>query len=481
MKNSKFINTLNSIVNFSGDKERQVEFAYNEMFKTYFSDISISNPYKCDGYFEADIPKGDKSVKSRIICEYKYDYDMKNKTIRSKVLCQVLFYLKKFERDGKPFPNIIFVGDVNECFVVHSNDLLKWLDFEGVDWSIAASCAAEKNPSLVLALANDDSRNAFVFDVDENFDFSEVYQKICDYSTNVSRLIRITEHNVDKVFNVFCKTVKDIKKISPNDLVAVFFGCMTDSENYYLHPKKKGVLVTPRANYRVDDSLFKGLMTHFASEYSPKEKARLASISDRLIEDTKRRKNGAFFTPTKWVNYGHKMVSEVLGENWKDEYTVIDCCCGTKNLTRDYNFANLYLSTLEQAELDISKQYNQEAKACFAFDFLNGSDDEFFAKAGDLKDAFIQNKKICFLINPPYGSCSGVGKISKGAINTNIRELMQNEKIEGSEFIKQFLWRITDLKRKFNCTNLCIAAFTNPSWLIKDKSKNFRKTVSRQF
>ena len=51
----KFIDTLAAIPNFSGDKERQVEQAYNAMFKESFPGITISNPYKCDGYFESDI------------------------------------------------------------------------------------------------------------------------------------------------------------------------------------------------------------------------------------------------------------------------------------------------------------------------------------------------------------------------------------------------------------------------------------------
>ena len=83
-------------------------------------------------------------------------------------------------------------------------------------------------------------------------------------------------------------------------------------------------------------------MVSFLKEYSPKEKMRFAEISDRLIEDTNRRNKGEFYTPTLFVDYAHKMISETLGENWKNEYVVWDNCCGTKNLTRDYSFKELY-------------------------------------------------------------------------------------------------------------------------------------------
>ena len=47
MTNRKFIEALTAIPNFKGDKERQVEHAYNDMLMDAFPGISISNPFKC--------------------------------------------------------------------------------------------------------------------------------------------------------------------------------------------------------------------------------------------------------------------------------------------------------------------------------------------------------------------------------------------------------------------------------------------------
>ena len=127
---------------------------------------------------------------------------------------------------------------------------------------------------------------------------------------------------------------------------------------------------------------------------------------DRFIDDKERRNKGQFYTPKLFADYAHKMISEVLGDNWKDEYVVWDNCCGTKNLTRDYKFKELYCSTLEKTELDISAHLNPEAVS-FQFDFLNepiagresltGVYDDKLPKG--LKDALLENKPIVFFIN----------------------------------------------------------------------------------
>ena len=128
-----------------------------------------------------------------------------------------------------------------------------------------------------------------------------------------------------------------------------------------------------------------------------------------------RRNNGMFYTPTIWVDYAHKMITEQLGDNWKDEYVVWDNCCGSKNLTRDYRFKELYCSTLFESELEIGKRYNPEATS-FQFDFLN---DELEKLPKGLIEAFEQNKKIVFLLNPPYATVTN--KDNSGASNKAIK------------------------------------------------------------
>ncbi len=457
MKDTKFRTKL-ALANL----ERQVEDAYNEIFEKMFPGIKISYPFKCDGYFE--------SGNIKALVEYKYDNNYADRMEQVKTVLQQLFYLKKFDAAGKPFPNVLVVADRNECFVFHPNVLLKYLDFPGVDWNVAPSSAGWSCPDLLLALNTDKDFNPFIFRIDEWFDLDDLQAKIVDLSKNVNRLVHISEHNIDKIFKTFTDRVfTDRKKISPNDLVGIFLGCICDKGNYYLHPSKKNTLVTSFGNFRVNALKYEAFFKHFSDEVSPREKLRLTEICDRLIEDTNRRRKGEFYTPTPFVDYAHGMISKWLGETWKDEYVVWDCCCGTKNLTRDYRFKELYCSTLEQSELEISKQYNPEA-TCFQFDFLN---DEIQKVPGRLLGA-LKKGKVLFFLNPPYGTAADLTLGEKtGIANTKTKVEMHNDGVGcGAENLQhQFMYIIAKLS-EIN-PNIKVALFSNPIYLTGNKQKKF--------
>ena len=455
--------------------EKEVDLVYSKGINLYFPEVSITHPFACDGFIDTKTTNG-KILK--LIIEYKFDELLSSKNGRAKVLIQVVFYMKQFELNGMILPNVCMVGDVNECFVIHTNALLKYLD-EDVDWTVAPSNAHFKYPDIVLKIANDEEINPFVFNIDENFSFKDVAQKITDLAENVQRYVHVTEHNVATIYDYFCRNViKNVKKIKSHDLVGIFMGVITNGDEYYQHPTKKNIMVTPLGNVDINGDGFKSFFSYFQRNYTPQEKNNLTAIADRLIEDTDRRNNGDFWTPTLFVDYAHKMISEQLGEEWKDKYVVWDNCCGAKNLTRDYKFKELYCSTLFESELKIGERYNKEAVS-FQYDFLN---DDLKKLPNGLLEAFEQNKPIVFFLNPPYGKATGAGgNIDAGSSNTMVKQQMQKEGIEGSEYIKQFLWRIVDIKRLYNLTNIYIACFTKPTWLIKPQSIKFRELFLTNF
>ena len=478
MTNRKFIEALTAIPNFKGDKERQVEHAYNDMLMDAFPGISISNPFKCDGYFQLTTKNGKVGD---VIIEYKYDEELTSDAGRAKVLAQVLFYLKKIEKSEFPIPNVVMVGDVNECFVLHVNPLLKYLDFEGVDWGAAPSGAANKNPDLVLAISKDENLNTWIYDINERVDFSEIAKKIEDIIDNVQSLVHITEHNIDRTFEEFDeKVLKGKSKLSANDKVGVFMGCLVDSDNFYLHPKKSNILVANGEEIAVDGKYYVAFFKRYDQDVPPFEKRKLAEICDRLIEDTTRRKKGEFYTPTPFVDAAHKRIEKVLGENWKDEYVVWDCCCGTKNLTRDYVFNELYCSTLEQSELDISEKYNPPKDRSFQFDFLN---DDFEKLPEGLKDAFRNKKKIVFLMNPPYATACNHGDSKKESLcQTKINALMKKDNYGrcSENLLAQFLYRCEKMKKDFG-VDVSLAFFCKPIYLSGGTYGKFRDKFLKDF
>ena len=451
-------------------QESQVQETYNEMFKSVFKINTVDRKCQCDGYIDTRFDDTDISM----LIEYKYDIRMKDKIERARVIAQCVGYLHKFEESGMALPKLVFIGDINECMIIHTNDLIKFLDLDCVNWDIAPCNLGQEN-NLIMPIVK--SINPWVYDVDNNFKFDDIANKIISLCKGINQQVHITEKNIEKIFNNFCKRVlKNSNNMSANDLVAVFIGAMLDQEHYYKHPTKKNTLIANGTNIAINGDEYDAFMNQHSTDYSPKEKRIMTAISDRLIEDTNRRNKGEFYTPTLFVDYAHKMIEKELGSHWKENYVVWDCCCGTKNLTRDYRFKELYCSTLEQAELDISKNYNKEATS-FQFDFLNDSLDDLKVKAPGLIEAFELNKPICFFINPPYGTTTSF----KGLATVGVSRTVISNQIKLKEFIAQFLYRIYLLQSQFNITNVKICIFHQPKWLCGQNYKNFRKVFFEKF
>ena len=471
MKKSRFFQLIKNAT-----IEKDVENAYSQELNTYFPNVSIEHNFACDGLIDT---KNEDGKLLKLIIEYKYDEDLSSNIVKAKVLTQVLFYLKKFEENGLILPNVAMVADVNECFVIHTNSLLQYLD-EKVNWNIAPSKAASYNPDLVLKISEDSNINPFVFDVNEDFCFKSVIDKIYDLASNIQRYIHINEHNIIKIFDCFTKKVFPKTKLSANDQVSAFIGLITKNPNYYKHPSKKNCLVTPQRETKINEAGFDSFNSYFNREYTAKEKRKFSEISDRLIEDSNRRMKGEFYTPVDFVDYAYNVISKEFGENWRDNYTIWDCACGVKNLTRDYHFNNLYCSTLEQAELNIAANYNKEATS-FKFDFLNDSLRKIpESLVNDLK----ADKPIIFLMNPPYGTASSrSGNTKTGIGNTKINELMKEDKIGAcsSNLYAQFIYRVMRIKKNCNLTNCHICMFTPVSYLCSSSYKHFRKAFFKEF
>ena len=483
MSKSKFYDGIKEAV-----IERTVEDVYNKGINLYFPS-GITYPFACDGFVDT---KTDNGKVLKLIIEYKFNEVMTNNVARAKVLIQVIYYIKRFEQNGFVLPNVCMVGDKDECFVMHTNELLKYLD-ENIDWNIAPSNAAVSNPDLVLKISQDENINPFIFHVDEHFSFKYVANKIKDLADNIQRYVRVTEHNLSKIFDYFCKNVlKGKTKMQGQELVGIFMGVIGDKMNYYQHPVDSNILVCHGKHINIDGNAFKAFFGYFDRTYTPQETMRLNSIADRLIEDVDRRMKGDFWTPTLFVDYAHQMIESELGEDWKEKYIVWDNCWGTGNLTRDYKFSELYCSTLFQSELNIGEDYNPEAEK-FQFDFLNDDipmPNELISGTSKLPHglfkALQQNNPIVFFLNPPYARNSG-GGINKGTSEsvafTKVNTQMKNENIGNcsSNLYAQFLYRIMKIKQEFSLTNCYIAVFCPTLLLTGQSFKLFRNLFLNEF
>lgn len=452
--------------------EKDVENIYrSELDKIESS--TITSPYGVDGLLD--------SKKIRTLLEFKYEDNFKNKLSQCNVLIQCLYYLKKFENNGDKLPSTIFVGDINECFVIHSNSIVKYLSCD-IDWKIAPSEAYKKNPELIKTIVNDENILPFVYDIDDNFSFKTVIDKINDFSNNIVRKIRITKHNLVPIFNYFDSNMLEKVNLTTNEKANLFIQTIINPSENYLHPKRKNVLITKSfGDLSVNQNLFNSFFLHFEGDlYSPKEKEELTSLVDRLIDDTVRRNKGEFFTPTAFVDLGHKYISDQFGEDWKDRFVVWDCAWGTGNLTRDFKFKELYCSTLEQSDIDTANQmgYNMEATK-FRFDFLNDSDESLPER---LRNAIESGREILFLINPPYiKSTPNKGNDNTGISDTIIGKEMNSRKlgIASSQLSTQFVYKILKLQEKNK--NIKIGIFNKPNYMTSDGFKVLREYFLTNF
>jgi hypothetical protein len=475
--------------------EKDVENNYREYFNTQLNKLAkvkdhnigkIISPYKTDGYLKYKNKK--KDVNINCLFEFKYNIDLNNKIERSRVIIQSLYYLKKFELSGEfSLPTTIFIGDINECFVIPTNSVVKYLDYN-IDWNIAPSRSGYENDNLLKEIIqNDDLNNVYIIDIDENFKAMEVLKIINKISKENKSFFRISVHSISLAFDGFTKKVLDDKSLSVNDSVNLFIHTLVDRVNNYQHPNKPNVLMTKGfGEVKINGSKYKSYINFFNTELSPKEKEIITATQDRLIEDETRRRSGEFFTPTIWVDEAHKMVSETFGEDWKEKYVVWDCASGTGNLTRDYKFKELYCSTLLGSDIETMNQagYNPESVK-FQYDFLNdGIIDSEIDVENDpklpqgLKDAIIGGKEIIFFINPPYGTSSEMklGKSKKGIGFTEINKMMIDEKLDrsASQLFAQFLFKIQKISEKYKSKNH-IALFSNPVFLTGQVFQKFRE------
>ncbi len=444
--------------------EKDVENTYRHSFLTKFKDMEITSPFGCDGFGVS------KSAKIRVLMEFKDNVNLSNKSDLVKVLAQSVFYVKRFYDKGLIPPSTVFIGDRNECVALHVNDLVKYLDMD-IDWKVAPS-SAHTITDLVLAMIKDENIKPFVFDVK---DFTSCVDKVKDLTQNVQRKVVVTDKNITEVFRYFDDKVLGKSTLTTNEKANLFVQILVNKDENYLvgsskmkkvHTKSFGqVSITSRESYT-------SFFDHFASSYSPSQKHKLAAIVDRIIEDTTRRKQGEFFTPTIWVDKAHEYISSVYGNDWKEKYVVWDPAWGTGNLTRDYQFKELYVSTLNQSDIDTANQmgYNSEAVK-FQYDFLN---DDYEKLPEGLRNAIEEGRQIIVLMNPPYGRASN-GRLADGVSRTGIAKTTLRDEMLIEDYGKSVQQLYTQFMYKCKKYGMDICMFSKPNFVTSPSFDKFRK------
>lgn len=466
------------------DVEKAVERSVINMLETYFNEhpgyinVETTYPFNTDGIVSADAGLFGESI--NILLEAKRDKNFAdNKKDVLETVAQTISYLHTIkENNPHKYPRIIVIADNDEIFMVPSIALNKYVDND-YDWTLPAS-EMYKDKQLMQDLGEDKNIRPIINDINENFNVSD----FCMRMTNVSlgaeyEKIKINKKILIDAFEIFRKMVygtndPNVIQDENREQIELFCRTLFGDEDVFAHPKKKNVMYIDGVEHDgLDTNGYEVFSSRYDSNgYSLKEYMEITEMADTLIAEANRRFKGDYYTPKVWVKKAHEVITTALGDNWRDKYVVWDPAAGTKNLTRDYMFKDLYSSTLYEGELMSTRNFNKD-NVSFQYDFLNDdmclhdgtytlediknmSDEELediLKMDTGLVKKMINKEPIVLFANPPYGQ-GGSGQTNAhkvGATNTAIGELMRKEKLghASGELYTQFYYRVQLLAEFF--------------------------------
>jgi len=321
---------------------------------------------------------------------------------------------------------------------------------------------------------------------------------------------KIDKNNFMVIYNKWLQAVKpsiavnwDIAKKSGIIDGDFYLADLLSQENQTL--KEKLFVLLKGTHYELDRKIDEsGLFSHSSAAFNDKQKAHtqfwnryerppkqeywdyIVERRDLLVPQDVRERKGSFFTPQIWVELSQKYLTDVLGEDWQDEYTIWDCAAGTGNLlTGLTNKYNIWASTLDKQDVDVMYERidsmnknsvhgngaNLLKAHVFQFDFLN---DEFTKLPAGLQ-AIINDpekrKKLVIYINPPYAESNGKVNLTRNSVQisaTHAKYAKQLKKV-GAELYAQFIARIY-----FEISDCVIAEFSKLKLLSGTNSRVFR-------
>ena len=272
--------------------------------------------------------------------------------------------------------------------------------------------------------------------------------------------------------------------------------------------KEKLFVLLKYDHYELDRKLSEaGLFSHSVTAFTDKQVAHtqfwnkydrppkeeywdyIVERRDLLVPQDVRERKGSFFTPQIWVELSQKYLTDVLGEDWQDDYYVWDCAAGTGNLLAGLtNKYNVWASTLDTQDVEvmhdrIKNGANLLDDHVFQFDFLN---DDFSKLPSPLQNIIndpVKRAKLVLYINPPYAEAGNVtvtdDRKNKANVSNESKIWMKYKDKMGlgiRELFIQFFIRINE-----EIPNCKLAVFSKLKYLNGDGFSLFRDSFSPKF
>lgn len=415
---------------------------------------------------------------------------------------QLLHYVQVALNKGEEVPPFLAVIDTEKAALMKSSDVIPFLAKKTVKWGKSASQYTQE------AL---DEISAHIGTYFVSFKISTHEEEFVATVKNAIKsgdIIRaaITPNNLKQVFDKWVAMIgREIADVSEDDYALLFFADIMHDGTVSTHANlpaellhKNGAPVFSLGNKIYELSSKEGYRQFWAIYHRPPKadyRDYLLERRDSLIPIDERSFKGAYYTPLPVVEKAYDALESILGKTWQKEYIVWDMCCGVGNLeVKHSNPRNIYMSTLDQADVDVMKA----TKTCvaaerFQYDYLNddvtddGTIDYSLTEKipHSLRKAIDEGKKILVLINPPYAEATNFENIAKGEKAKNksgvaktmiAQTIMQPYGKASNELFTQFLARVS-----LEIPTATIAVFSTLKYVNAPNFEKFRKCWNAQY
>lgn len=412
---------------------------------------------------------------------------------------QLLHYVQVAMDKGESVPPFLAVIDTEKAAIMKSADVLPFLAKKTIKWGKSAS---KFTPEALVEVSTHIGTHFVSFRIATHEDEFISTVKTAIKSGDIIRTA-ITPDNLKQVFDKWVKMIgREINGVGEEDYALLFFadimydGTLSTHANLpaeLLHKNGAPVFSLGGHNYELGNK--EGYLQFWAIYHKPPKaeyRDYLLERRDSLIPTDERSFKGAYYTPLAVVDKAYDKLTETLGKNWQKEYIVWDMCCGVGNLeVKHSNHRNIYMSTLDKADVDVMKATKTCVAATrFQYDYLNDDitndgkiDYTLTNKVPEsLRKAIADGKKILILINPPYAeSGSGIGKgdmNKKEVEKTQINTLMKANEFgyASKELFVQFLVRIAN-----EIPNATLAMFSKLKYVNAPNFEKFRENWSAKY
>lgn len=412
---------------------------------------------------------------------------------------QLMHYVQQALNKGESVPPFLAVIDTRKAAIMKSSDVIPFLEKKTIKWGKSASGYTQE------------ALDAISSHIGTYFVSFKIETHEAEFISTIKNAIQqgdiirtqITPDNLKQVFDKWVTMIgREITGVAEDDYSLLFFadimsdGTVSTHDNLpaeLLHKNNNPVFSLAGKMYELGSKEgYRQFWAIYHRPPKPEYRNYLLERRDSLIPIDERSFKGAYYTPLTVVDKAYDKLAETLGNNWQNNYLVWDMCCGVGNLeVKHSNPRNIFMSTLDQADVDVMRA----TKTCvaaqrFQYDYLNDDitddgqiDYTLTNKVPEaLRRAIAEGKKILVLINPPYAESTSADTISGGENKTGVAKTkfaataMTTYGKASNELYTQFVARIAK-----EIPNATLAMFSTLKYVNAPTLETFRNVWNAKY